>query len=233
VEWAAGVGMDLYTGIDLLVLALPLALSFDRKVAFWRKWPQVFAAIVAVLLVFGAWDAWMASRGIWSFNSAHAGNWRFLHLPLGEWLFFACVPYAGLFVLACVRAYFPDRTWRVPQRAFFIPAVVCCGLAWVFHGLFYTATVIVSVASVLALMELVLPGTLRSRNFWAALGLTYVPFLIVNGVLTGLPIVLYDNAENLAIRAGPIPLEDFFFSFSMLALAVVVHDFIGKRRGAA
>jgi lycopene cyclase domain-containing protein len=60
-----------------------------------------------------------------------------------------------------------------------------------------------------------------------------VPFLIANGVLTGLPVVLYDDAENLAIRAGSIPLEDFFFSFSMLALAVLVYDVAGKRRGAA
>ena len=77
-----------------------------------------------------------------------------------------------------------------------------------------------------------MPATLRSRHFWVALGLTYAPFLIANGALTGMPVVLYDNAENLAIRAGTIPLEDFFFSFSMLALAILVHDAVGRRRGA-
>ena len=127
--------MDLYTRIDLLVLALPLALSFDRMVAFWRKWPQTFAAIAAVVAVFGAWDAWMAAAGIWSFNPEHAGTWRFLHLPLGEWLFFVCVPYACLFVLECVRAYFPDREIRIPGPVFPILAAFLIVLAILYREL--------------------------------------------------------------------------------------------------
>ena len=225
--------MDLYVKIDLLVLALPLALSFDRKVAFWKKWPQGFAAIAAVVLVFGAWDAWMAARGIWSFNPEHAGEFRFLHLPPGEWLFFVCVPYACLFVLECVRAYVPDRAGRMNRAV--VPAVAAFFFvaAWMFRELGYTTTVFLSVGLVLAAMEGVAPATLRSRNFWVALGLTYLPFLIANGFLTGIPIVLYDDAENLAIRVGSIPLEDFFFSFSMLGLSVLVHDGIGRWRKAA
>ena len=225
--------MDLYARIDLLVLALPLALSFDRKVAFWRNWPRALAAIAAVGVVFGAWDSWMAARGIWSFNPEYAGTWRFLHLPLGEWLFFACVPYACLFVLACVRAYLRDRAWPVPRRVVVAGAAFFLVLAWRFRELGYTATVFLSAGVALAAMEAVIPATLRSRNFWVAMGLTYLPFLIANGALTGIPIVLYDDAENLGIRAGSIPVEDFVFSFSMLALAVGVYDGAGKRRNAA
>ena len=225
--------MDLYTTIDLLVLTLPLALSFDRKVAFWRTWPEVFAAIAAVVVVFGAWDAWMAARGIWMFNPEHAGAWRFLHLPLGEWLFFVCVPYACLFVLACVRAYFPDREWLVPLGAFTILALAAFVAAWVLRERVYTATVLLATGFALLGLKGLTPHNLRSRNFWAGLGLTYLPFWVANGVLTGLPIVLYDDAENLAIRAGSIPVEDFLFSFSMLALAALVHDRVGRwRRGA-
>ena len=225
--------MDLYTTIDLLVLALPLALSFDRKVAFWRKWPEVFAAIAAVVVVFGAWDAWMAARGIWMFNPEHAGAWRFLHLPLGEWLFFVCVPYACLFVLACVRAYFPDREWGVPLGAFTALAGVLFVSAGVYRERAYTATVLLAAGFALLGLKRLAPRNLRSRNFWAAMGLTYLPFLVANGVLTGLPIVRYDDAENLAIRVGSIPVEDFFFSFAMLALAALVHDRVGRwRRGA-
>ena len=62
--------MNLYVGLNVLVLALPLALSFDRKVAFWRKWPQVAAATAAVLAVFGGWDVWKTAQGVWGFNSA-------------------------------------------------------------------------------------------------------------------------------------------------------------------
>lgn len=221
--------------LDLLVLALPLALSFDRKVAFWRKWLQVFAAIAAVVVVFGAWDAWMAARGIWSFHPDHAGTWRFLHLPLGEWLFFVCVPYACLFVLECVRAYFPDREIRIPTPVFPVLAAFLFVLAWMYRELGYTATVFLACGLVTAALQAFVPATVRSRNFWIGLGLTYLPFLVANGFLTGIPIVLYDDAENLAVRVGTIPLEDFFFSFAMLALAALVHDRVGaaRRRPAA
>ena len=77
-----------------------------------------------------------------------------------------------------------------------------------------------------------MPATLRSRNFWAALALTYPPFLVANGFLTGIPVVRYDDAENLAVRVGSIPAEDFFFSFAMLALAVLVYDRVDRRRSA-
>lgn len=224
--------MDLYTRIDLLVLALPLALSFDRKVAFWRSWPQVLAAIAVVMAVFIPWDAWKTARGVWGFNPEYAGHLRWLHLPPGEWLFFVCVPYACLFILACVRAYFRDRVLRIPRAGVFLAAGVFLGLAWRFRELTYTGTVFLSVAVVLVLFEYLMPATLRSRNFWAALGLTYLPFWIANGALTALPIVWYDDTQILAIRAGTIPLEDFFYSFSMLALAALVHDRVGQRRRA-
>ena len=223
--------MDLYTAINLLVLAVPLALSFDRKVAFWRKWPSVAIAILAVVLVFGVWDSWMASRGIWGFNPEHAGMWRFLHLPLGEWLFFVCVPYACLFVLACVRSYVPDRAWSLPRKVVVLVAFGFLVLALRFRDLGYTWSVFLSAGLALVALEACVPATIRSKNFWVALGLTYLPFGIVNGVLTGLPIVLYDDAQNLAFRVGPIPVEDFFFSFSMLALAVLVQDGVERRRG--
>ena len=105
--------------------------------------------------------------------------------------------------------------------------------AGVYRERAYTATVLLAAGFALLGLKRLAPRNLRSRNFWAAMGLTYLPFLMANGVLTGLPIVLYDDAENLAIRVGSIPVEDFFFSFAMLALAALVHDRVGRwRRGA-
>lgn len=224
--------MDLYTKIDLLVLALPLALSFDRKVAFWRKWPQVFVAIAAVLVVYGLWDAWKTASGVWGFNPQYAGEARYWHLPRGEWLFFVCVPYACLFILECVRAYFRDRRLAFGRPWSFAVAAGFAASACFFRERTYTATVFLSVAFVLVALEWAAPDTLRSRNFWVALGLTYIPFLIANGVLTALPIVWYDDAQILAIRVGTIPVEDFFYSFSMLAFAALVHDGVGRRRSS-
>jgi lycopene cyclase domain-containing protein len=47
-----------------------------------------------------------------------------------------------------------------------------------------------------------------------------IPFLIVNGILTGSfidgEVVWYNNNENLGIRFFTIPIEDFGYGFSMI-----------------
>jgi len=219
----------LYVLLDLLVLAFPLALSFDRRVAFYKSWPAVFSAIAGIVLVFGAWDVWKTAIGVWSFSPRYAGTWRFLGLPAGEWLFFICVPYACIFILACVRAYITDRVFFIPLWFWYIlsAAFIIAGFIWMNKT--YTGVVFISVAIAILVVRIVTPANFRSANFWLSLAITYVPFLIANGVLTGLPVVLYDDSRNLGIRVFSIPLEDFFFSLSMLLLSFALYDFFSRK----
>jgi len=214
--------------LDVAVLAGPLMLSFDKRVAFYRKWPSVFAAIIVVVVVFGAWDVWKTAVGVWSFNDVYAGTWRFLGLPRGEWLFFVFIPYACLFILACVRAYIKDAELRIPGIIWYILAALFVVAAVLFRDRTYTGVVFFSVAVMLLSGVMFIPENFRSRNFWIAMILTYIPFLVANGILTGKPVVLYNDAENLGIRVGTIPLEDFFFSLSMLLLGFFVHDLFAR-----
>jgi lycopene cyclase domain-containing protein len=225
--------MNYYVMLDLLVFAGPLVLSFDRKVAFHKKWPAVFGAIALILVVFGAWDVWKTAAGVWSFNPEFAGTWRLFGLPAGEWLFFIVVPYACLFILACVRAYFKDAELRIPATIWWTAAGLFVVLGIIFIRRTYTGVVFLSVAAAFTGALLLTPASLRSRNYWLAVAITYAPFLLSNGILTGKPVVLYDDTRNLAIRIGSIPLEDFFFSFSMILLSFVFFDRISSRRSAA
>jgi lycopene cyclase domain-containing protein len=54
-----------------------------------------------------------------------------------------------------------------------------------------------------------------------------IPFLIVNGILTGTgleePVVRYDNSENLGIRILSIPVEDVFYGFEMILLNIYLY----------
>jgi lycopene cyclase domain-containing protein len=73
------------------------------------------------------------------------------------------------------------------------------------------------------------PGLLASRHFWLAMLLTYVPFLISNGLLTAIPIVVYNDTEIWGVRVYTIPLEDFFYSFSLLGFNLLVFSVIRPR----
>lgn len=223
--------MDFYVLLNLIVVAFPFILSFDKKVAFHKQWPAVFTSIGLVVLVFGVWDVWMTARGVWSFNPAYSGTFKILGLPPGEWLFFICVPYACIFILACVRGYLKDKELDFPRWKWLALAGAFVGAALFFTGKTYTFTVFLSVALALAGSAWLIPDTLKSRNFWLAMLITYLPFIVANGILTGRPVVLYDDMQNLGIRIGTIPLEDFFFSFSMLLLALGGFDYLQTRFG--
>jgi len=55
-----------------------------------------------------------------------------------------------------------------------------------------------------------------------------IPFFAVNGVLTALPIVWYNNSENLNVRLGSVPVEDAFYS--LLLLLIVFGTMFGLKQ---
>ena len=68
-------------------------------------------------------------------------------------------------------------------------------------------------------------GIFRQAQYWIALAIIAVFQVLVDGWLTKLsaPIVLYDDAETIGVRAPwDIPVEDFLFGFSMVTLAIML-----------
>ena len=56
-----------------------------------------------------------------------------------------------------------------------------------------------------------------------------IPFLIVNGFLTGSyteeAVVMYNDDQNFGIRILNIPIEDVFYCFNILVLVVAVYEY--------
>jgi lycopene cyclase domain-containing protein len=60
-----------------------------------------------------------------------------------------------------------------------------------------------------------------------------VPFFVVNGILTGSwienQIVWYNNAENLGIRFGTIPVEDSVYAYSMILMNLLLFEYFSTK----
>jgi lycopene cyclase domain-containing protein len=208
--------MNRYRLLHIFIVGIPLVLSFDRKVHFYTDWPAVFAAIVAVGIPYLVWDALFARAGLWGFSEEHVGRLRIFHLPLEEILFFVTVPYACLFVLQVVGAYLPPMTIGADPLIFLALAVLMALLAWPARRKPYTALALLAAAGFLAGSVVLLPSMLLDVHFWIYMGLTYIPFLIFNGILTAVPVVVYSDRAILGPRVHTIPVEDFLYSFSLL-----------------
>lgn len=86
---------------------------------------------------------------------------------------------------------------------------------------------VLSVLSVLLTLRLCRksPARLLSRGeFYLFLLVIFLFKMLVNGYLTSKQIVIYNPAFFLNIRIGSIPVEDFLFGFSMVAMTIMLWE---------
>jgi lycopene cyclase domain-containing protein len=219
--------MDLYVLLNLAVLSIPLALSFDRRVAFFRRWPSVLLSIAIVGTVYLVWDVFATARGHWWFNDRFAGSLRIAGLPMGEILFFIMVPYSCLFLFEVIGAYWADKVLVIPRALWLVPVAVLIGAAFWYRSQPYTFLALLSAA--LFLLAALPTRLLFRRQFWLYMVISAAAFLLSNGLLTSLPVVGYNEAAIWGIRVYTIPLEDFAYCFSLLGFNVLLHTLLRQR----
>lgn len=208
-----------------LSLAGPLALSFDKKVAFYKKWKYLFPSMILPAAFYIVWDMWFTHRSVWSFNPDHITGMHVGNLPLEEVLFFFVVPYCCVFIYECIRCYFPqvnDRLMPSGRKVFIILAFICFLAGMLQIDKYYTGYTFLLLSLFMALVYL-LPRFFRGFDmvsFLVSYLIVLIPFLIVNGFLTAIPVVLYDDMENLGIRIYTIPFEDMFYGMLLVMMNV-------------
>lgn len=70
---------------------------------------------------------------------------------------------------------------------------------------------------------------LKKKSFWIFWGILTALMIIVNGYLTWRPIVIYNEMKMTGFRIFTIPVEDFFFGFSLLGLNLIIWEYINKK----
>lgn len=218
-----------YLWINILTFLFPFLLSFDKKVAFYRKWPALFPSIALMAFVFILWDHWFTLEGVWGFNRLYVSGFFLLSLPIEEWLFFLTVPYACVFTYECLKAYFP-HAFHSPFITRYFPvlfALSTLGLLVVFYPNIYSAVTLILLVFLMGLKPLRNPTFLRFfiPTFWIIL----LPMFVVNGLLTSKPVVYYHPDGFSGIRIGTIPLEDFYYNMAMLLLTFLFYNHFQKK----
>ncbi|WP_199849475.1 lycopene cyclase domain-containing protein [Blastococcus sp. Marseille-P5729] len=66
-------------------------------------------------------------------------------------------------------------------------------------------------------------------HFWVAYAIILFFQLVMNGLLTGIPIVTYDPSVHLGVRVANAPVEDIGFGFGMVLSALTVWSRLGAR----
>ena len=215
----------IYLLINIAVIFFPLVLSFDKKVHFFSKWKFVFPAILLTGLLFLIWDMLFTKLNVWSFNPDYIIGINLYGLPLEEILFFLTVPYACIFIYECLNIYFPKNELQKYSLALSnLVLGICIAILFFGYTKWYTLINFGFLFIVLAYVEYVNVDYRFMYRFYRAYLVSLIPFYIVNGFLTAIPVVMYNNKENLGFRVGTIPFEDHFYLMGLLLLNIYFYE---------
>ena len=222
-----------YLLIDMLSLLVPFLFSFHPKLKFYRHWKTLFPAILITAVLFVPFDIYFTKLKVWGFNPAFVSGVYISNLPVEELLFFLCIPYSCLFTFHCLSPLF-DKA--IPVRIINIVTATMIGSAMLmvamFHDHAYTAFAFALTAVLLFAAQFVLKVKWLTK-FYYTYSILLIPFLIVNGLLTGTglaaPVVWYNNAENMNLRILTIPLEDVFYGMALILFNLLVFKTLDEK----
>ncbi|WP_374165463.1 lycopene cyclase domain-containing protein [Arcticibacter sp. MXS-1] len=220
-----------YLLINFLTVFFPVVLSFDKRVQFYKSWKYIFPGLLLTGVSFLVWDYLFTIYDVWSFNPDYVIGVYFLNLPLEEILFFITVPFACIFIYACLNYYVKrDLLKNVSTPIVAMLALLSLGLLVAYYDRVYTL-----ITFSLLLVTSIYIGWKRPAyigRFLLAYIVSLLPFYIVNGVLTALPVVIYNDAQNVGLRVGTVPFEDHFYSFVMLYFNIAFFEYFRQKKGA-
>ncbi len=218
-----------YLLINFLTILFPILLSFDNRVQFYKKWKYIFPGLFITGLLFLIWDYLFTVLDVWSFNADYLIGVYLFNLPLEEILFFVTVPFACIFIYECLNFYVKKDVLRPFSRLISIILISLSTIILIaFYVRVYTLITFGLLLVTLTYVEFVQKANLG--RFYLTFLVSLVPFYIVNGILTSIPIVMYNDAENMTFRIGTIPFEDHFYSMSMLLINIQLFEYFKRRR---
>ncbi len=212
--------MSLYAILLLGSVAVPLLLSFEKRLQFFKRWKFVLPSIFIVAAIYILFDILLSNKGVWGFNPEYISGRHMFGLPVEEVLFFFAIPYASIFLHYSFVEYFPNIKTGKKLTLFITLLLIVTSILILIFNTEKTYTTYIFAKVLIVLLLALFDKTVTTSAFYVTFLIILIPFLIVNGILTGSGInsevVWYNNSENLGIRLFTIPVEDISYAFSMI-----------------
>ncbi|MBE2190459.1 MAG: lycopene cyclase domain-containing protein [Candidatus Kapabacteria bacterium] len=213
-----------YLLINIATIAYPIAQSFERRLKFYNNWRFLFPAMAITGSYFIVWDILKTYYKVWEFNPKYLLGINIINLPIEEWLFFITVPFACVFLYEVLNYYVKkDILGNIAPSISLYLGLILVVLAFLNYDKAYTFVVFLLQGAFLLLHFFVLKRQWLGR-FFLAYFVSLVPFMVVNGILTSLPVVIYDNTQNLGIRLYTIPIEDTIYSMMLIMMNITFYE---------
>lgn len=215
--------MYTYLLVDLFAFVVPFLVSFHPKNGFIKHYKQVFGTLLIVAVFFIVWDVFFTNLTVWGFTPEYLTGLYFINLPIEEVLFFIFIPYSCLFTLYVFKdnKLIPNVIDNLKKYLTYLIAAFSLGMSIVFYNNAYT---LFTFSWLFVVLSYIIYK--KKYNTFYELFLVYIilmiPFVLVNGVLTGSffnrVVVWYNPNHIIGFRILTIPFEDIFYGLLLVTL---------------
>lgn len=217
-----------YLAINIFTLLGPLLMAREKSVQFSAVLKLLACTIPLVAMPFILWDHVFTELEVWSFNPLFTTGFNLGFLPVEEVLFFFTVPLACLYLYEMVRRHYLRQDYELKTSESLARVVCLLGCCLLVLSLFVLTKKYTLAVCILGGLTLLHASRQRYLFIFSMSYLLHlVPFLVVNGLLTALPVVLYNPLEMLNLRCGSIPVEDFLYSLVLFYGNVFLRECCG------
>lgn len=220
-----------YFIINFLIVVFPVIFTLDRRINFFKKLKFVFLTSLIAAIPFIIHDIVFTKLSIWNFNPEFISGIHIINLPIEEILFFFAVPYSCLFIYESCKYFYSEKKIQVESSAInnFVKFFLGVALLFLFHTKVYTG--IICLATAISLYCFRNSELFRSYSYWRYIFLSLIGFLLINFLLTFLPVVIYNSEYITNIRILSIPIEDFLYFWNMNTLILFIYNRLQSKQG--
>lgn len=214
-----------------IVLIIPLALAVRKKeIHFFSRLKFLVPAILFSGAVFIIWDIRFEQRSIWQFHPDYISGVILLDLPLEEWLYFIVISIFSVIVYEMVKLH--DNKFNKTNIYLIISLILfllSCITAYYARFKLYPFFTFF-------LLSVYLGYTIfrnRFKKHYAGFYLSYatliIPYFIIEGIRTVLPIKEYNPEHIFGVRIFTVPVENFAYLFLLFLINITIYEYLKER----
>ncbi|WP_167610482.1 lycopene cyclase domain-containing protein [Maribellus sediminis] len=226
-----GIGNFIYVILLAAVTLATAGISIWRRDGYIGQLKYILPAMIFPAVIFIIWDMRFTEIGIWTFNPKYILGETLNGLPIEEWLFFFVVPFFSLYIYEILQ----QKLIRFNQPNIFVALTLVLLVVFALIAYFYRKNLYTFFTFFLLTIYF---GYTTFRNnfkknfpkFYLSYVAALVPFLILRGILTALPVISFNSEHIINIHIFTVPVEDLAYFFLLHLMNITIFEYLKIRR---
>jgi lycopene cyclase domain-containing protein len=216
--------------ISLLFLIF-LLFSFNRKLNFWVKFKYIFPSILISASFFIIWGTRFTEFEFWKYNPEFLVKLYLFRLPIEEWSYYIVLPLIGFLIYELVKTMI-KQIGKINYYVVFSLFLLALLTLTTYFSRHLVYTFVIFIFLTIYFGYTVLRNRFKPHYsfFYISFLISLVPFFILNIILTGLPIVVYNSEYILKIYLFSIPVENIAGFFLLFLMNISIYEYLIEKR---